>query len=522
MKKTTILSLATIALLSASSCKKYMDINKNPNAATSATPELILPQAIVYTAANANGFNTYGAELGGYAANAGGYGGFGSNWTYDFGPNDYSGLWSSTFDALNDFQSVINTTAKDATHLYYNGIARIMRAYNFQLLVDAYNNIPYTQALQGLSNVINPKYDDAKTVYPALAVQLDSAIAIIEQGQSSGTQATVAAANDPLFGGTMTSWIQFANTIKLRLIIRASGVATFSNTTFDAAGFLTTDAIVNPGYAKVSGQQNPSWNTWVKTYDGTAGNRAWMPNTFAFAFYNGAKLQDNGRGQAIYYKFPNTPNNQLGIGTTAVPSAPTDANAWYSGDVTNLGNAVGVMKGLNMGEPLVMASESYFLQAEAQVRGIISGDPQASFNNGIEASFNYLYLLPDDKTLGSGWDPVADFATYQSDNSTSYLVNWSLATTQDKKIEAIITQKYIALNFINSQEGWNEYRRTGYPVSSAFTIDPNKSMASVLSQSTRPDHLPSRILYPASEYSYNSANVPTGISPYTSLIFWAK
>src|SRR5215475_9414943 len=113
MKKTTILSLATIALLSASSCKKYLDINTNPNAATSATPELILPQAIVYTAANSNGFNTYGAELGGYSANAGGYGGFGSNWTYDFGPNDYAGLWSSTFDALNDFQSVINSTAKD-------------------------------------------------------------------------------------------------------------------------------------------------------------------------------------------------------------------------------------------------------------------------------------------------------------------------------------------------------------------------------------------------------------------------
>ena len=103
-------------------------------------------------------------------------------------------------------------------------------------------------------------------------------------------------------------------------------------------------------------------------------------------------------------------------------------------------------------------------------------------------------------------------------------VNWVnvIATTPDQQLEAIITQKYIALNFINSSEAWNEYRRTGYPRSSNFTSDPTTSFASTLSQSSRPDHLPTRILYPASEYSYNAANVPTGVSPYTSLIFWAK
>jgi len=172
--------------------------------------------------------------------------------------------------------------------------------------------------------------------------------------------------------------------------------------------------------------------------------------------------------------------------------------------------------------PLVTAAESSFLQAEAQVRGIISGDPEASFNAGILASFTYLYELPDDATIGSGLDPATDFADYQTANAASYLVNWSLATTDDKKIEAIITQKYIAVNMINSQEGWNEYRRTGYPVSSTSTNDPNLSMVSTLSQSTHTDKLPTRILYPASEYSYNAANVPTGISPYSSTIFWAK
>ena len=76
MKKINAILFAGLALM-AVSCKKYLDVNTNPNSATSTTPELILPQALVGTASNLNGFNSYGAQLGGYAANAGGYGGFG-------------------------------------------------------------------------------------------------------------------------------------------------------------------------------------------------------------------------------------------------------------------------------------------------------------------------------------------------------------------------------------------------------------------------------------------------------------
>src|SRR6185437_5864803 len=300
MNKLSILSISAIFLLGTSSCKKYLDINKNPNAATTATPEVILPQAIVYSAAVTSSFNNYGAELGGYAANAGGYGGFGSNWTYNFGPNDYSGLWSSTYDALNHLQAVQNFAVADKTdaHDYFGAIARIMKVYDFQLLVDTYNNIPYSNALLGAS-AVTPKYDDAKTIYPALAAQLDSAIAIIAAANSKSGVTVPTSQQDPLFHGSMANWQKFAQTLKLRLIIRASATVTFPNKTFDSnIGFLTTDAIVNPGYAKVSGQQNPSWNTWVQDYAGTTGNRAWMPCTFVFSFYSGANLADPNRGTA--------------------------------------------------------------------------------------------------------------------------------------------------------------------------------------------------------------------------------
>ena len=173
-----------------------------------------------------------------------------------------------------------------------------------------------------------------------------------------------------------------------------------------------------------------------------------------------------------------------------------------------------------MATKIVTAAESYFLQAEAAVRGLITDDAATLFNDGIVASFRYLYTLPDNKTISG--DPVGDAAEYMTDNEDSYLVNFSKATTDAQKIEAIITQKYIALNMVNSDEAWNEYRRTHYPaIISTPGATGSQTFASSVSESTRPDKLPTRILYPTSEGSYNTSNVPKGVTPFTSTIFWA-
>ncbi len=363
MKKiTTILLLGAIVF--GTSCKKYLDINENPNDPTSASAEVVLPAAITGTAFTLNSYNSYGAQLGGYMANAGGYGGFGSNVTYQFGTNDYSGLWSGTYDNLEDYQVVLNYTDGDLDYNYFNAAARIMKAYNFQLLVDAYNDVPYFDALKGLDN-LTPKYDDAKTIYADLAAQLDQAIADINaamEDQDTNPTSNVkdlSAATDPMFKGDMVKWKQFASTVKLRLILRAHGLVDFANTTFDADGFLTTDAKINPGFTKDNGKQNPSYNTWVYRYDGSAANRAWIPTKYIMGFYDEHHILDQGRGYASYYNFPSTPVNQLGFESNSVPKAPS-TGAWKSDY-----GALGILKGPAMGQVAMLAAESYFLQAEA-------------------------------------------------------------------------------------------------------------------------------------------------------------
>ena len=526
MKKITAIILSGVMLL-ASSCSKQLDIHNNPNAATSATPELILPQALNYTAGVLSSFNTYGAQVGGYAANAGGYGGFGTNFTYNFASGDYGGLFTSSYDLLEDYQSIINQSQGNPVYNNFNAIGKIMKALHFQLLVDTYNDVPYSQALKGAAS-LSPKYDAAADIYKDLAVQLDSAIALINAGTSVVGIKTPSATQDGLFGGDLTKWKKFANTLKLRIIVRANGKATFANTTFSADGFLTTDALINPGYTRDNGKQNPKWNTWGWSYTGAAGNKAWMPTTFARAFYDGIKITDNGRGKATYYQFPTTPTNQLGQetnSTVTIASSP-EGTFWFPSTSrvgTSAGNSTGALKGPDAGLPVITAAESYFLQAEAALKGIITGSDATLFNNGIVASYKYLYALPNGSYGTTLSNPTADAATYLTDNPTNRLVNYSLATTTAQKLEAIITQKWVALNFVNSDQAWNDYRRTGYPtVVNTAGATATQTFASKYSESTRPDHLPTRILYPPSEGAYNSSNVPKGISPFTSLIFWAQ
>lgn len=521
MKKVLIIAFIGVAAFG-TSCKKYFDINENPNKATTATPELILPNALVATASNVNGFNTYGSQLVGYAANAGGYGGFGSSISYNFSTNDNSGRWSATYDNLEDYQVILNMTDTLPAFSYYNAVARIMKAHSFQLLVDAYNDVPYSEALKGIENLA-PAYTDAKVIYKDLADELDKAIATINDAPNAIGLKELSETGDVMFHGDIHMWKQFANTLKLRILLRARGKVTFSNSNFDADGFLEEDALVNPGYKRDNGKQNPKWNSWGFGYTGSDANKAWMPNIFVFSFYNGAKLSDPGRGAALYYQYPSTGTNRLGVENTSIVSSPS-GSFWYPGTNrtgTSAGNTTGALKGPEASVPVITAAESYFLQAEAVARGIITGDAQDLFEEGIAASFYYLYTGPND-ALVSGKDPYADAADYLDDNSTSPLVNFALATTLEQKIEAIITQKYIALNFVNSEEAWNEYRRTHYPIIvSTAGATGVQTFASSVSESTRPDKLPTRILYPTSEGSYNTAHVPKNITPFTSTVFWA-
>ena len=214
-------------MLLASSCDDFLDINTNPNSATTADVQLVLPQAIVASASLSNSYNSYGGHFGGYIANAGGFSGFGTLLTYNLTPSDYNGLWTAMYqDPLRDFKYVIDNTEGNDQLAYFNAAAKIMSVWGYMKLVDTFGDVPFTQALRGEEGFLTPTYDPAADVYTALIATCDQAIALID---NSATALRLTKASDPLFGALaestaerdataqITDWKRFANTLKLNM-----------------------------------------------------------------------------------------------------------------------------------------------------------------------------------------------------------------------------------------------------------------------------------------------------------------
>jgi len=508
-------------LTSVYSCKKSLDINENPNVATSASVNTVLPTSIVGTAANVVTYNNSvrGAQLAGYYANGGGVSGWGSIISYNYQTSDGQALWANTYDVLENVKYVIDNSEGVATLNEFNAAAKVLKAYNFQLLVDTYNDVPYAEALLGTQN-LQPKYEKGVDIYKALGDLCDDAIT---KFKAITTKSPAFATADPLFAGDPVKWAQFAQTLKLKLVVRAGSKVAFTNSNFDSAvGFLTQDAVVQPGYVKQDGKQNPMWNAWAYSYSGAAVGSAsqYAPTPWIVAFYDGTKLIDPAR-KGVVYKAATPVVNQLGYqGSDAGRGA--SPSSWFRGTNATTFEKIGILKGPDAGQPIMLATESYLLQAEGNLKGIVStGTALANFENGVTASFNYLYK-DNTGAVTTGKNAATDFTAYKAANSNSYLVNYELATTDAQRLEAIVTQKYIAFNMLFGHEAWNEYVRTGYPTVVPGSNNKTLTFASLSSEATAADKLPTRILYPLTEYQYNAGNVPTDVDKYTTKIFWAK
>ncbi|MBS1524138.1 MAG: SusD/RagB family nutrient-binding outer membrane lipoprotein, partial [Bacteroidetes bacterium] len=299
----------------------------------------------------------------------------------------------------------------------------------------------------------------------------------------------------------MQDWIKFANTLKLRMALRVSNVSGFStgtimSTTVSAADDpstptnflgLGTEADSNPGYSNASGKQNPYYADYGfdPTGNPVFGNVYWRANAFSV---NMLLSTNDPRASELY-----APTTNGGVIRGNVFGDPgVKSNPFTSAQ------GPGLLKSPSQNAVLLSGAESLFLQAEAVNRGFLTGNAQGLYEAGITASFEALGV------------PDADNAakTYYSQLVPN--VNWATSTNKE---QAIITQKWIALNGYFNFEGYNEYRRTGYP-NLPSSIDP-----AAISPT-----LPTRLPYPLEELTTNQANLAKEgtINVFTSKIFWAK
>ena len=527
MKKILILMIFAGVFVSCN--KSYFDINDNPNSPTelSITTDLLAAGALS-TSGNISTGGVYVRSVGGAATTTrfsmlGRWLGIWSPGT-NFAASDESKYqaasvtstptWRNHYDNINDYQA-LQIKANATGQTFYEGIAKIMKAWNYHQLVDMFGNVPYSQATN--ASIIQPKYDRGDSIYVALFKEITTGINLIKNATVANNNKISSA--DIMFKGNQTKWAKFGNTLKLRLLIHESQLPNISSIVTtemaiinaEGSGFLGAGetAGVNPGYSAASA--NPYWTTHMYGNGCTP-----VPDNFNRAnnfSLNTLKNLNDIRYQYFYLPIRGVAN----FLTTTNPAdwkgidyAPTNSDpAFTEGKLSDIGGArtctpsasqqVGLGKSPTMDSWVITSFESLFLQAEAKARGWISGGPSAQtlYNSAVTESFEWLKVT----------NAAATAATYlaQSDNR----IAWPAAAADQYKV--IAWQKYFAFNGNNHLEIWNDYRRLD-AVNIPLSVDAGRGS----------NPIPVRLLYPDTEYNFNATNVGDQgtINAFTSKVFW--
>lgn len=471
------LFVVPMILLLSTGCKKFLNVNADPNSSVDAQPTTLLP--------------TVEASIG--VALGDDYYPFGNIWAQYFTQSavasqykvidqylqlnsDFNYAWNHLYQsALINDQLMINNCVGNNLDLQYLAIGYILKAYTVQLTTDAFGDIPLSEAVEGTANK-NPAYDKQANVY-------DSIFSLCEQGKAliNDADPNNPGSADIIFQGDMDSWTAFANTLELRAYLRltqvAPSVAQAGVAALYASGasFLSSNAQIN--YSSTGGNQNPFYIKEValgETINLVASQTVisqFVRNNDARQF---ALFVPLAGADTITYlaqgSFAQNTNEVCSTPSPLVAGNPQDPNSALAPVI------------------LISAAESNFLQAEAVSRGWGTGSASALFTAGINASF--------------ATDGIPDSAA-------SYLLNAPDAqfpAANSAQLQAIITQKYYAMCGSQGFEAWTEWRRTGFPT---FFVPSAASGG-------RP--FPQRFLYPQSELTGN-LNYP-GTVPETTLVWW--
>lgn len=359
-------------------------------------------------------------------------------------------------------KKALSSTTKFGSNANQIASARILTAFIYLTITDRWGDIPYTQALSGISNV-TPVFDAQKDIYTALMKELDEAQNQFDTGASLS--------GDILFNGDNTKWKHWANSLHAIMALRLSKVDPTTGKAEYAkavAGGLMSSNDDNASYAYLgaSTNENPYYTNYRNgRYDYAVSSL--LVNTLSGL--NDPRLS--------VYAAPTASSTFVGLpyGTFGdALGAYTKGTRTKPGNISLIGLAVS-----NQSSPTVWTSyaQVLFTQAEAAHLGWISGgDGTAAdyYNQGVTASL--------------AQNGITDASTYLAQASVKFSAGTAL--------NQILLQKWIAGFLGDGWESWAEYRRTGLPT----LLDP------VPGSLSPGQNIPRRQQYPQTEANQNKAN----------------
>jgi Starch-binding associating with outer membrane len=497
IKHIKIVLVAAGLVITAASCKKYLDINTDPDNISDA------PLAQLLTSAQVNlGFEggsdlfrystLIAQQMSGQASQP--------NQTYEYDRynitgSDENNLWSSiNSTTLSDLELIIKKSTATGSP-YYSGVAKILKAFEYQKSVDAWGDVPYTEAQQ-LDKNTQPKYDKAEDIYKSITQLLTDAITDLNAASSNlSPGANSVIYTNATFATVKANWIKLANTLKLRIYLHYSrkdpafavaqmtALINSAGVSFMAA---STDNFQMP-FFNVSKQQNP-----IQQFEASRSNYLFANNTMVSLMVG--KSDPRLPFYFTPWPFTSSPATYKGVKPgDGVGNGYSRVHVYLRGAAT--GSPVqqadqGILAGAYVytgAAPirLLTYAEYCFIRAEAALMGA-PGTAQTFFTNGITASMQ-----------DAGVSAPA-IATYLTTNGT-------LTGTNAQQLQQIIEEKYVA-NFGVAMEPWTDFRRTGYPALTA----PVNAVAPLV---------PRSLFYPQSEIDLNP-NAPKQKTDLQAKVFW--
>lgn len=446
------------------SCADELDINNDPNAPQQITPGLALSSAEASLATVVGGeFFNLGGFYTQYHTQSPSASQFelieSNNTNASYAERAWAELYAG---CLNDLEFVLTESEKtnDTSTML---IATSLKAYTFQLLVDLFGDVPYTEALQGGNN-ITPALTPGEEIYADLIVKLNAAIAAYEANPSDGSVGS----QDNIYNGDADKWVQFANTLKLKMYIRMAYTPQANPAAVNALlaenNFITQDAAFS-NFTNTDDKTNPYYGVQISNNGIGDVNNVASDTFLQFLVENGDQ-----RKEMVYR--PKTP-------TLAQPQIVYRSIVQGSGNDFNDTAKDYAKPNINPESPVffITVAESNFLQAEALIRYAGGAGAKAKYDAGVVASFvtdanNFLSDddldgIYEDSDFDEMWEPI--YTESQATGFANALIGpggayeYLDAGSVEGNVRQVLIQKWVALAYVNNIEAYIETTRTKYP-----------------------------------------------------------
>ncbi len=446
----------------------------------------------------------------------------------------YSSIWSSYSVDFMRYLNLIETQLKEESgNTSKLAEVKILRSLLLSQYADTFGPIPYDQIANALNGIIYPEYRSEKDVYLG-TTEFKGVLEILDESiQTLKNSTDELFANDIFYNADREKWIKFASSILLRLSIRISDVETEMARTYINKA-VSYGVIMDEGdIAKVN--HRPT----------TTGEPSYLDNSVATSLLTLKRERGYCYAASFITMLKGFNENQIDPRLKAIAGVYDENGTYFD----NYQDYEGMLNGCEMDDvesvvenmgfdqiytpgigrygfasfktETILNREAYyivmgnaevnFLLAEAAWKGLLIGDAEVYYQQGIIASMRLMKYWGE--TI-----PESEITNYM--NTLPKLGQNKTMNLRDG-LDEILTQKWLSM-FENAMQPWCDWRRTHYP--SIITDNPNMNKLGITNHK-----LPGRLPYPQDESIRNKDNYAKGVSmlsnksdDYMNDLWWAK